>query len=250
MDLTELKALYAGIPCRPLEIRVDLITPLAVGPDPLCLDCLLADRVALLLFGATARDRDRALVELPLPLKRSGAVWHASIAFPLAGSLAHDLLAKRWSVPPPPGVDTSQGWAKTARTPVHYLATPALVFWANGNPGEIRRLLTGVQAIGKHRKKGFGEVAQITVRPAPHDWSLWRDGQPQRPLPVDQVKEPWAFYIAATGFRPPTWDPRNQGLCVLPPPDVWLPAYHQPLETADPDEEDWNRPDGGDRSWS
>lgn len=241
MELDALRTAYAGLPCRPLQVQVDLLTPLATGPDPLCLDALLADRVALRLFGAAARDRSRAMVDLPLPLRRTGEVWHASIGFPAPGAPGQDWLAKRWAVDPPPGASERLGWSRAYHMPVRYLATPSLVFWANGNLEEIRRLLSGLQAIGKHRKKGFGQVRRVTVRPAARDWSLWRAGQPQRPIPVHQVPGPWTCYIGVTGFRPPAWDPRNQGLCVMPPPDVWLQAYGGAARDTvlDPDEADW-----------
>lgn len=237
MDLDEVRAAFERMPYRPMEVRIDLVTPVVLGPDPLCLDSLLTERLALQLFGPSARDRNRSLVELPLPLKRTGSVWHASIAFPDGGTRGRDFLVKRWSFDIP-GVDRSIGWSKEYRMAVRYLATPGLIFYANGSVEAVRTLLSGLRAVGRFRAKGFGEVWRVRVRPVKHDWSLWRDGQPQRPIPIDEVRDPARYYVAPTGYRPPTWRAENQGVCVLPNPETWLRVYPPPPELDD-EEKEW-----------
>lgn len=252
MDIAVLAEHYAALPMRPFRVVFHLSTPLVIGTDPLCLDSLLAHRVALELFGPAAFDRSRSLVDLPLPLKRTGEVWHASIGFPgeLTGR-GQDFMVKRWSTPVPPRISKSIGWSKTYLLPVAYVATPSVTFYGNGNLAEIKRLLSTVQAIGRWRKKGFGQVRKVSVEPIAKDLSLWCDGQPQRPIPISQVDQPYRYFTAATGFRPPTWVPRNQGLCVMPTPDRWFNSLRTAQPKIDADEEAWEEvlaeDDGTDR---
>lgn len=226
MELESLREHYAALPKEPLVVRLDLQTPVVLGPDPLCLDSLLAYRLAVRLFGRGAFDRMGAMLDLPLPLERTGSVWHASIGFPdSAAHVDHDHLSKRWSVGPPAGVKLGTGWSRMYHLAVFPVSTPSLRFYAKGNTQAVKDLLDGLWAVGKHRNKGYGRVRGVEVLSAAEDWSLWREGRPQRPIPVHEVPEPWRHYVAPTGYRPPTWRPENQGLCVLPEPDLWLHLY-------------------------
>jgi hypothetical protein len=116
-------------------------------------------------------------------------------------------------------IETGKGRYKAYHMPVFYRVAPYVRWWAVGDPDGVRELLRGVDAIGKKRAYGWGEVITWQVEMVAEDRSVLVDGVPQRSLPVtentsgqvaaDTVQAFWGYY-------PPYYDPANQTVCFMP----------------------------------
>jgi CRISPR type IV-associated protein Csf3 len=109
------------------------------------------------------------------------------------------------------------------------VSAPYCRFWFRGDRAAVEDLLAGLSHVGARRAAGFGKVADVAVRPCPHDLTTTSpQGFAMRPLPVDEAPEGAKGMAAWAAYRPPYWDPANAALCYLPPAEWWLPL-EEPL---------------------
>jgi hypothetical protein len=132
-------------------------------------------------------------------------------------------LLRCWCGGKPP--DDARGPYRAWRGSFDAVAAPAVRFWCVGDRAGLEELLAFLPALGPRRAVGFGEVIHASVEPAA-DWSLvGPDGQPARPLPVedwpDGAERGWRMEWCAC--RPPYWAAANMAWCWMPPTERWLP---------------------------
>lgn len=115
-------------------------------------------------------------------------------------------------------VDTARGMYKAFDTPLAYISTPKIVFYAVGNKPEVERLLkTRISHVGKKRSQGYGRIGEITVEDCAVDYSVFRDDVLQRPIPASGC--PWGFadpVEAYYAYKPPYWRRGNLTPCFMP----------------------------------
>lgn len=233
----------------PLKVTFSLASPLVVERYPLTLDSLLTYAVAVRVRNDVVpapRDLPKELIDLPLPLRRTGSVWHGSVMIPEGASEAGmDFYNKKWHGQPPNGLTKTefrlvlaQGPLRNVLNDVMTLDVPTLAFYACGLEDEVRGLVQGIHSLGAHRAKGYGWVTKVRVERMHTDYSLWRNGVPMRPIPITEVPDYRRHYYGPAAFKPPHWYVAHQALCVLPFPEVWLglTSIHSPEAIPDPDE--------------
>lgn len=202
---------------EPLQVDVHLASPLVVPNDPICLDSVLTALVARRVMGWRAlRNDPNSMVEIPLPLAREGSVWAASAGFPEPGAAGLDFFTREGARP-----GLKSGPFRAFMGTIRYVSSPLVRFYAYGSYEGVEDLLMSLQYLGAHSSHGYGQVRAVQVYRVRHNWSLWREGQPMRPIPVREVENPSRFFVAITGYRPPTWLRQNQDVCVLPHPRMW-----------------------------
>jgi CRISPR type IV-associated protein Csf3 len=107
-------------------------------------------------------------------------------------------------------VDTSMGAYKNTRKPKLVHVCREVTWKAIGDPAEIERLLQGITSIGSGHTRGYGQVTGWTVREG-------FDGRIRRSLPAAYAEEQGIRGNRIHhGFRPPSWLPENQMLCIVP----------------------------------
>lgn len=109
-------------------------------------------------------------------------------------------------------VEHKRGFFKQYDMPLVILSTPEMVFYARGDAKRVEIILRCLTHIGKKSSQGYGEIREKRVRVVEQDWSLWRDGQPMRALPI--MKE--GCLVQFHGYSFPYWDRRNQDVCIVP----------------------------------
>lgn len=163
----------------------------------------------------------------PLPLARAGEgdLWYYRCSFATWPQVAEGKAA--WSkrintrhmgivdLGRSSKVTVEKGRYRSYHMPVFYRSALWIAWYADGDMEAVRELLRDVWAIGKKTSQGYGRVARWDVEPWPHDWSVERDGQPTRAIPIGG-----AFslddHILYAGYRPPYWLPANQAMCRVP----------------------------------
>jgi len=96
-------------------------------------------------------------------------------------------------------------------------------WYAVGDKEEIGYLLSTVTHIGKKSVQGWGRVYRWEVRKWKYDWSVWKDDQLMRGIPMEAlVKErvgkqvPVDLKLGNYGVRPSYWKKSNQMDLVMP----------------------------------
>jgi len=172
------------------------------------------------------------LIEVPLPIEKQllGDDWQWAISSPCYNYVVESVerCRKRWdadSIHPVnwssqrANVQTNGGPFKSADVPVSIRITSAVHWYAVGNPTAIERLLGHAPAIGQRRGAGYGQVWRWTVSSTEADWTLTRDGQLMRPIPVRLAE---MLHARPTGrlqrwnTKAPRWDKTNAELCFMP----------------------------------
>lgn len=221
---------------RNLEITFYLSTPLvfsATSRYPLCFDALLTAVAA----GSLPTGIDPVpgvYKEVPIPLAKdeSGKFYHASALAVLAPcSLSQDVWVQQFTEAAAPcikndKVDTGRGALRNKKELLHLVVTPAVRFWAVGDPEAVVQLVKKVHYIGVRRAVGYGKVVRRTIAYVDRDYSVVDpDGNPARPIPISarsSVPSNWEIWRAA--YRPPYWRPENVDLCYMPPAWRWWPG--------------------------
>ena len=118
-------------------------------------------------------------------------------------------------------VAESSGRYKAYRMPLNIMLLPRLEWYAVGDIDVVRDLCQGVAAVGKKPAQGYGIVERWDVEPWPEDWSVARDGELMRAVPVVDGELPAGVDAGGCrrriyGLRPPYWRRENQA-------EVWMP---------------------------
>jgi CRISPR type IV-associated protein Csf3 len=115
-------------------------------------------------------------------------------------------------------IDTKSGKYKAYRMPLVVQLFDKLVWYAVGDSGAVLDLCQGVTHIGKKSSQGLGAVDYWTVEPWLEDWSVARDGQITRGIPVELGLPPGVerANVQLYGIRPPYWLHQHQRPCFMP----------------------------------
>lgn len=114
-------------------------------------------------------------------------------------------------------VNTSSGTYKGYRVPVYYRSAMWVEWYCVGDKERIEYLLSTVTHIGKKSAQGWGRVIAWEVEQIDEDYSIWRDGQLMRGIPVYHwPRELGAPRKASYGVRPPYWLSSNQTILAMP----------------------------------
>lgn len=109
------------------------------------------------------------------------------------------------------------GRYKTKHMPLYYRVAPWVRWYVVGDAAALRDLLHSVKWLGKHKAAGWGRVRRWEVTPAEADYSLWRDGVPQRSIPITPaIHQLGGLRRMHWGYRPFYYEACNQTLCYIP----------------------------------
>ena len=118
-----------------------------------------------------------------------------------------------------PKFSTSEGPEKSYDLPLFLRLTSRIDWFAVGDRDRIQSLLNDVHGIGKKRSHGYGQVVRWEVHEIDDDWSIVKDGQLMKPIPLEIFKTFGLNFfhdLANWGYVPPAWLPGNKTLCVMP----------------------------------
>lgn len=177
--------------------------------EPTMLDGILAWCLCAYHVSGDPPRRDEAPADIPLPLRRwemgGSWGWHTSALFPDGVSVESlQFWRKRFresrieltSGSPNRTNGTYRDW----QMPMPLLLCPRMVAYACGDRSTIQKVLRrGVKYIGKKAAIGKGRVVGIDVEWIEEDYSLTKDGQAMRWLPI----------VGGARFvrpRPPYWN--------------------------------------------
>ncbi len=215
---------------RPFRVILNLKSPYIPSNTTPTLDGVL--------WGALSRRLGQPASEaVPLdeiPLTRSHGVFHgsrAAIAEPLAAgnhtvSFFRSFFRERDQMPEF-FFDTKTGWPENVKDGIAKVRTgdiargifkPAkndypllyrsdfsrdpillvVAFFGHGDPERVRTLLRFLPGIGRKVHQGYGLIESVRIDPIEQDYSLIRNGQPMRPIPV----EGWTALGGDPALRP------------------------------------------------
>lgn len=112
-------------------------------------------------------------------------------------------------------LDVGGGPMKNYHMPIVLQSCQMVTFYIRGDMEEIRRLLTEqISYLGKKGSQGFGQIIRWKFEELDNDYSIWKDGELMRPIPVRyfSCKDYNIQYIPLT---PPYWR-REKELCTMP----------------------------------
>jgi CRISPR type IV-associated protein Csf3 len=134
-------------------------------------------------------------IEIPIALSNCGRYYLTSSS--IGDTLARELryLNKRFPMAEAvvlgdsklKRVATGSGPCKAFRIPVEAQHVPQFTWYAVGDPGQVRELLTLITRLGRRRVVGEGLVREWRVEEC-ETWPgfpVLKDGRPLRPLPID-----------------------------------------------------------------
>lgn len=114
-----------------------------------------------------------------------------------------------------------QGRYKAYHMPIFYRVALWVKWYCIGDKADIEYHLSTTTHIGKKMSQGWGRVIRWDVEPWPEDWSVWREGQLMRGIPVEEfAKNGWSFPVGTNivnyGVRPSYWKRNNQMMLAMP----------------------------------
>lgn len=120
--------------------------------------------------------------------------------------------------------DTKRGWARSYVESFWSLVTPYLDFYAVADMNALLSALNDFMAVsgalGSKTSIGYGKVHHIEVSIVTDNYSLYKDGQPTRNIPVcGDINESLPVIVA--GYTFPYWHPSTQCLCYTPALTQW-----------------------------
>jgi hypothetical protein len=212
-------------PFKPFKVTFRLRSPLALSHPWLAFDGIIAHLLLLKALGPDFFITPKKLnllpyLSLPLPLKRTEDVYHASVSiFPTEVIPKLTYLYKRFEAQfasslKKKKVDIGRGHFRDFKLSHPYIPMPNVIFYACGDVEYIGELLEGLVGLGDDVRVGFGIISKYEVEECDEDYSLVKDGRAMRPIPTSMCEEFEAQVPLA--YKPPYWDPQNVALCVPP----------------------------------
>lgn len=125
-------------------------------------------------------------------------------------------------------IHSGEGAYRAIRDNYWKLITPYLEFFAKGDIEGIAGLTEIILKFGYlsgKRASGYGKILNAEITAAEGDWSLWRDGQPTRNVPVlqgEKLRE--GIIVKECGHCPPYWHTGLWRKCYVPPHDMHFPV--------------------------
>jgi len=199
---------------KPLKITFTLDgSGVVLDPhEPIHLDALLGAILAP-HQGLTPPMRDEAPADIRMPLGRwrwrpDPAVWgHCASALTPVGETAESMDYRRRKMQQDrlhmtKGTwNTQIGTGKEWNVGLPLVLCTSMVGYVLGGRKEIAKLFRRgrIRYLGRDRARGRGRVVDVSVETVDHDWSVVRDGQAMRYLPVEDSTR-------ACRPRPPYWN--------------------------------------------
>lgn len=207
--------------------------------DYLMLDSLLAYAVLKDILGSRFENvtNSSELIEVPLPLKKTGETWHSSAGIFNVIEADQSTWKKRWDstdnnlVNPHKRrtgkyslkIDVGSGNNKAYSMPLQMYLTKEISFYINGNGNEIMRLLKeNIKSVGKKRSQGYGMIMDMQIEPKNEDESIIWNGKIARPITYDDfISSGFAdqAYEAINRYmpnKPPYWNTKESKKCLAP----------------------------------
>jgi CRISPR type IV-associated protein Csf3 len=162
--------------------------------DYLMIDSLLAYAVLKDILGNQFENVTNSdeLIDVPLPLKRTDNIWHASAGVFNVIDTDQGSWKKRWDstdnhlVNPNKKrsgkyslkIDVGSGPNKAYSMPLQLYLTKKISFYINGNKNEVTRLLqNNIRAVGKKRSQGYGFILDMKIKKDDQDNSILKNGK-------------------------------------------------------------------------
>lgn len=124
-------------------------------------------------------------------------------------------------------VDTGRGRYKNYHMPLIIKSIKEITFYARGEKETILTLLNEhISYLGKKGSQGYGQVNTWTVEAIEHNYSVWKDGEPMRPIPLIECNEYIEknidddLIIQEHPVIPPYWREDYREMSVMPN-EVW-----------------------------
>jgi hypothetical protein len=215
---------------RPFRVVFHLAFPLTLNHPWLHLDSLVLHASMLRVLGrAYYTLPTKQVVDVREIVTRIGrpplAEWRGvpcgSISFfhpPLpCSTLAY---FQRFEAEQFPGdrVNTAAGHFRNRMMYWTYRPARTVTFYGRGDTELCRDVLSALPAIGNDHRVGWGEVLRCDVEEQEEDWSLFKGGVAQRPIPMTLLLR--ASEVAQLAWRAPYWDRANIAWCASPGAEV------------------------------
>lgn len=156
----------------------------------------------------------------PLPLKKTGDIFHASASIFEPESVKATKIYKRFEEQwterlKRKSIRIGAGYFRNYILTQVYIPARTMTFYAYGDMELIAQLVESyVAGVGNDFRVGFGAVRNVTIEKTDADYSIMMDGKAMRAIPIEYCTSyEKAMYLA---FRAPYWDPRNVTVCVPP----------------------------------
>jgi len=208
----------------PLKIELSLTTPLCMGFAWLNFDGIIAHLVARETLGEdyySLPSKNPVNLNLDIPLKRTGKIYHASCIILDPEMLSAMTIYKRFNEQ---DIQTTKikkkymllgtGLFKSYMIKLPYISTEKVCFFAHGERGRLEYLLSHLHAIGKKTSIGFGKINDIYIEKIEKDYSIEKNNIAMRPIPIDTLSSYSKSFCCAYTF--PYWDKRL--VCECAPP--------------------------------
>lgn len=190
---------------RSLKVTADMRTPIATI-EPIILDSIISAAKAKDILkddyyqvNNTHGDYELIRNTLDKILDRKSDVYCTSVGIgdsrEFTGSWGKRWTNKdtdviKWRGRGKKRVDTGRGRYKNYHMPIILKSYKKIVFYVRGDKKEIERLLnTHISYLGKKGSQGYGQVNKWTVEEIEEDYSLWKDNEPMRPIPIKHCNE-------------------------------------------------------------
>lgn len=209
----------------PFKVLIRLGSPVCLTFPFLHFDSLIAHLDLIDKYGPKYFEFDRMVYNpqlvQELPLKKSGDIYHGSIAFfEPETSFKYVRIYKRFEDKYSTNLkkrklSIGSGYFRSFAIAEPYIPAQYAIFYANGDVERVKYLLENyLHGLGNDIRIGWGSVRDIEIREIPEDKSLIKDGKAARVLPVRICKN--YSQTAYLAYKPPYWHKRNVELCVIP----------------------------------
>lgn len=122
-------------------------------------------------------------------------------------------------------IDIGSGYFKNFHMPIVLKSYKTVTFYVRGNMEEIQRLLENyIFYLGKKGSQGYGQIRAWEFEEIEEDMSIWKDGEPMRPIPAEKCKKYIEecmkncnrLNVKQHPIIPPYWRNDNIEMCVIP----------------------------------
>lgn len=117
-------------------------------------------------------------------------------------------------------VDVGSGHFKSYHMPLVLKSYKTIEFYVRGDTERVMELLEKhINFLGKKSSQGYGEVRCWSFEETEEDYSLWKDGQPMRPMPAKECEEELKgklFNMQEYAIIPPYWRHDHREICIMP----------------------------------
>lgn len=218
---------------QPLKICFHLRPPIFITNPFIHLDSIityLCLRDALgELFYSLPTEEIVCTDKLQLPIKKTGDVYHSSIAFFEDLHLYQDIYYKRFTDKQyynimdnkkiKGKIHLDRGHFKDFMINMPFILTKKATFYTNADKKEMKRLLGNIVSLGKKNSINACNITRFEIEELDVDYSFYKDGEIMRSIPTD-LKLPIpvtpGMRFSLQTYKPPYWGKDNVKMCYTP----------------------------------